>query len=162
MKTRKYFLIWTLVILILLVLYFPLSEYRAENLDMWIGKYDYGETYEHNSGEMSYFIDYEIFIFKIDGDYYAKLTGDGWFTQKRSLGYVKGDENSIDIYFKQNMPGDSLYKEGINRYEENELLITLSYVGSELHTSWHTLREAFPILCDIEGEIEGIYFEKDL
>ncbi len=163
MKIRKYIFICIPVILILVVLYYFLTAYRAEELDTWIGKYDYTKTYEHNDVEgMAYVIDYEIIIFKIDGDYYAKLTGDGWFTQKRSLGYVEGDNNSINIYFKENMPGDSLYQNGIDRYEEGELLITLSYVGSELHTSWHALRDAFLTLCDIEGEIEGVYFEKDL
>ncbi len=163
MKIRKYIFICIPVILIWVVLYYFLSTYSKGVLDKWIGKCDYTKTYEHNDVEgMAYVIDYEIIIFKMDGDYYAKLTGDGWFTQKRSLGYVEGDNNSINIYFKENMPGDSLYQNGIDRYEEGELLITLSYVGSELHTSWHALRDAFLTLCDIEGEIEGVYFEKDL
>lgn len=112
MKIRKYIFICVPAVLLLAVLYFIAAACCAERLDRWIGKYDYAETYEHNDGGgMWYFINYEIIIFKIDGDYYAKLTGDGWYTQKRSLGRVIGNKNSIDIYFMENMPGDSLGKE---------------------------------------------------
>lgn len=107
MKMRKYIFICLPVTLILIVLYyFVVTVCHTEELDTWKGTYNYSETYDHNDGEGEwYFIDYEIMIFKIDGDYYAKLTGNGWFTQKRLLGYVKGDKNSIDIYLKENMPG---------------------------------------------------------
>ncbi|MBD5494205.1 MAG: hypothetical protein HDR12_07480 [Lachnospiraceae bacterium] len=135
------------------------NKYESNKLDTWMGRYGFTDTFEHNSGEINYFVDYEIIIYKDDGKYYAELEGNGWFLQTRSLAYVEGDENSIDIIFKSSLPGDSLY--GIvERYEEDELMLTLSYDDSELISSWHVLRKEHPIFTESEEEIKDIYFEK--
>lgn len=135
------------------------SIYESNKLDIWMGRYGFTDTFEHNSGEINYFVDYEIIIYKDDGKYYAELEGNGWFLQTRSLAYVEGDENSIDIFFKSSLPGDSLY--GIvERYEKDELMLTLSYDDSELISSWHVLRKEHPIFIESEEEIKGVYFEK--
>ena len=135
------------------------SIYENNELDTWMGRYGFTDTFEHNSGEMHYFVDYEIIIYKDDGKYYAELEGNGWFLQTHSLAYIEGDKNSIDIIFKSSLPGDSLYGR-VERYEEDELMLTFSYDGSELVTTWHVLRKEHPILIESEEEIKGIYFEK--
>lgn len=78
--------------------------------------------------------------------------------ETRSLGYVKGNENSIDIFFKEALPGDSLYEN--DRYKEDELLVVLSYADMELQTSWYAFRQEYPNLWEKEEGIEGIYFKK--
>ncbi|MDE7283960.1 MAG: hypothetical protein K2N85_10335 [Lachnospiraceae bacterium] len=135
------------------------SIYENNKLDIWMGRYGFTDTFEHNSGEINYFVDYEIIIYKDYGKYYAELEGNGWFLQTRSLAYVEGDENSIDIIFKSSLPGDSLYGM-VERYEEDELMLTLSYDDSELISSWHVLRKEHPIFIESVEEIKGIYFEK--
>ena len=133
--------------------------YERKKLDVWTGEYVFSDTFEHNSGEMHYVVDYEIIIYRDDRKYYAELEGDGWFLQTRSLAYIEGDENSIDILFKSSLPGDSLYGRA-ERYEEDELMLTLSYDGSELISSWYALRNEHPIFIESEEEIKGIYFDK--
>lgn len=128
-------------------------------LDTWTGQYIFSETFPHNSGEINYFVDYEIIIYKDDGRYYAELGGNGWFLQTRSLAYIEGSENSIDIIFKGTLPGDSLYGR-VERYEADELILTLSYDGSELISTWHALRREHPVLIECEEEIKGNYFKK--
>lgn len=66
----------------------------------------------------------------------------------RTLGYIKGDKKLINIYFEDTFPEDSLYED--DRYKKNELLVTVSYVDTELQTSWYALRKEYPILCEEE------------
>lgn len=132
---------------------------KRKALNNWLGKYGYSETYPHNSGDMYYVVDYEITIYEDRGIYYAELTGSGWFLSTRSLAYVEGDRNSIDIIFKQTLPGDSLYGE-MERYEKDDLLITLTYNNSELYSLWYELQQEHPFLCDSEELMKGAYFIK--
>lgn len=87
------------------------------------------------------------------------MEGNGWFLQTRSLAYIEGNENSIDILFKSSLPGDSLYGSA-ERYEEEELMLTLSYDGTQLISSWHALRNEHPVFIESVEEIKGIYFDK--
>jgi len=154
----KILIIFFLAIFVLLFYFVKVIDRRKE-LDGWLGKYDYAESYEHNSGEMKYVVDYDIIIFKDGKNYYAELCGNGWFLETRSLAYIKGDKNSIDIIFKQTLPGDSLY--GVKeRYDKDDLLITLTYDNSELQSSWYALQQEHPFLCDSEEQMEGTYFNK--
>lgn len=139
--------------------YFQKTIYESKKLDVWTGQYVYSDAFEHNSGEISYCVDYEIIIYRDDGRYYAELEGNGWFLQTRSLAYIEGNENSIDIIFKNTLPGDSLYGRE-DRYEADELMLTLVYDGSELITAWHALRREHPVYIESTEEIKGNYFEK--
>lgn len=98
-----------------------------------------------------------MIIYRDDGKYYAELEGNGWFLQTRSLAYVVGNENSIDIIFRSSLPGDSLYVIS-ERYKRNELLLTLTYNGSELQSTWHVLQGEEPVLSESGEKIEGVYF----
>lgn len=156
--------IWIkLIFIVLFIFLFVIVLYRVKliqnrkELDTWLGKYTYSETFEHNGEEINYWVGYDLIIYKVDGQYYAELRGDGWFLQTKSLAYIKGNGNSIDIFFKETLPGDSLYGK-TERYEEDELMVTLTHQGSELYSVWHVLRREHPIFCEYKGEIEGIYF----
>lgn len=161
-KERTHFK-WIPVIIFSMILaagiYCQKTIYQRKKLDIWIGEYVFSDMFEHNSGEINYCVDYEIIIYRDGGRYYAELEGNGWFLQTRSLAYIEGDENSIDILFKSSLPGDSLY--GVaERYETDELMLTLSYDGSELISTWHVLRKEHPIFSESEEEIKGSYFQK--
>lgn len=75
------------------------TVYERKKLGVWTGEYAFSDTFEHNSGEMYYFVGYELIIYRDGGTYYAELEGNGWFLQTRSLANIEGDENSIDILF---------------------------------------------------------------
>lgn len=158
-RMKKYILICIVAILLLAGLYFFITDWHAKELDTWTGRYSCFTIIESKDSEQGIFADFEIIIFKINRNYYAKLSGDGWMLLTRSLACVKGDKNSIDIIFMDTLPQDKLY--AMDRYEEGELLLTLSYVDSKLHTTWHALKIENPSLSGMEGELEGIYFEKD-
>lgn len=101
----------------------------------------------------------EISIFKINEDYYAEIICSCELqTEIRLLGHVKGDENSIDIFFRDILPGAGLYEGG--RYEKNELLIALSYTDMELQSTWYALRKEYPNLWEKEEGLRGTYFKK--
>lgn len=143
------------VVLISEIYFFYFSEIKEneKELDTWLGYYFFSAELEVG------WRDYEISIFKIKGKYYAELTRSyALQPETRSLGYVKGDKNSINIFFKDILPGDSLYEN--DRYKEDELLIALSYADKELQTSWYALRQEYPKLEEKGEEVKGIYFKK--
>ncbi|MCI8775691.1 MAG: hypothetical protein HFI50_17635 [Lachnospiraceae bacterium] len=148
-----------LVILLMAGVPFQKTIDESKKLDIWIGQYVFSDAFEHNSGEIHYCVDYEIIIYRDGGRYYAELEGNGWFLQTRSLAYIEGNENSIDIIFKNTLPGDSLYGRE-ERYEVDELMLTLFYDGSELISTWHALRREHPVYIEGTKEIKGNYFEK--
>lgn len=153
-------LIYLLDIMLFVILIFEISVHcfieakeNKRELDTWLGCYHFSAELEEG------WRDYEISIFKINGNYYVELTrGYALKPETRSLGYVKGNENSIDIFFKEALPGDSLYEN--DRYKEDELLVVLSYADMELQTSWYAFRQEYPDLWEKEEGIEGIYFKK--
>lgn len=147
-------------------LYFRKREIDRQDLDMWMGAYSYSELYKFDDKNVD--VRFELIIYKDDGNYYAEFKNTGYsltkqdysvLLQSRSLAYIKGNEESIDICFKSTLPGDRLY--GISeRYNRNELLLTLTYSDSGLQSSWHTLQEEEPVLSESEEKMEGVYFTK--
>lgn len=152
-------LIMLFVIIFLIGLFLVKETGKRDELDDWLGMYGYFEAFEHIDGVVNYTVNYEIIIYKDEQTYYAELRGNGWFLQTRSLAYVEGDENSINIIFKQTLPGDYLYGR-VERYEKDELLITLTYEKSELISSWYALQHEYPVWWDSEEPMKGIYFTK--
>lgn len=145
--------------MIALILEFFCLNYlkREENkreLSTWLGGYCYCGQLE--DGKRCYTID----IYEIDRKYYAELVRrNGLEPDTRTLGYVKGGGKSINIYFEDTLPGDSLYED--DRYKKNELLMILSHTDTELQTSWYTFRQEHPVLCGEEEGITGVVFEKE-
>lgn len=125
--------------MIVLILGFFCLNYlkREENkreLSTWLGGCCYCGQLE--DGKRCYTID----IYEIDRKYYAELVRrNGLEPDTRILGYVKRDGKSINIYFEDTLPGDSLYED--DRYKKNELLMILSHTDTELQTSWYTFRQ---------------------
>ncbi len=168
----KKFLIQRVVaaLLVLMALYSLFSYGKTVNnrkkLDTWIGVYGYSEVYEYDEERIQ--IDFDIMIYKIDENYYAELENKGYifypksyelFLEMRSLAYIKGDGDSIDIFFKGNMPGDSLY--GMEeRYKEGELMLTLTRKEDGLYSAWYALKQEHPVLCEMENIAEDIYYIK--
>ena len=156
-KKKKKLIYWLciilFVILILEIFLYAFFENKdnEKELDTWLGWYCFNSKFVTNGKSFS--DRNEIYIFKINGDYYAELICNGVPHPARLLGYVKGNENSINIFFKDILPGDSLYEE--NRYEDDELLVALLYEDSELYTSWHALRREYSIILE-----KGLYYRK--
>lgn len=160
------FVIILIIFLLFAGLFYRKKEINREDLDIWLGAYSYSELYKFDDENVD--VHFGLIIYKDDGNYYAefKNTGDSLrvqdysvILQSRSLAYIKGNEESIDICFKSTLPGDSLY--GISeRYKKNELLLTLTYSDYELQTSWHALQEEEPVLGESEEKMEGAYFRK--
>lgn len=130
-----------------------------KNLNNWIGEYYYIETFPHNSGQITYFIEYTIIIYKEENKYYAQITGDGWFTMTRMLAQVTGDQNKIDIAYLQATPGDLSYG-SYEAFDKGEVLWQFERNGSDINTIWKSGKEFHPTLIEMEGEIMGKYFAK--
>ena len=139
---------------------------NVKELDTWLGRYSYSELYKFDNENVD--VNFELIIYKDDGNYYAEFKNIGYslrkkdysvLLQSRSLAYIKGDEESIDIYFRQTLTGDSLY--GISeRYKKNELLLRRTTSDSELQTLWYELQEEEPVLGESEEKVQGVYFTK--
>ena len=155
-----------IVILVIIFVVYLISSFiflnlkKNNNLDNWLGSYNYTAIFPHGTDkDMNYVIDYNILIYKEEGNYYAKIINDGWFTQTRSLAQIIGNKYSIDIKFLETLPEDSLYGE-VERYERNEILLNLNYNESELQTLWLALRSEHPTFAENNDSITGIYFKK--
>lgn len=153
MKNKK--LLFFLVTLFL-ISYYVKTLYDMKELDNWLGKYEYTEIFGDVHEEINYAVNYEVIIYKDGTDYYAELRGDGWFLNTDSLAYIQGNKNTVDILFKKTLPGDHFFGE-IERYDNNELMLTFTYDDSKLISTWHALRDEYPIFSE---KMEGIYFEK--
>lgn len=137
------------------------NDGEEDDMDSWLGEYDFVDAFPHNSGALNYIIGIDITIYKQDEDYYAQITGDGWFLQTRTLARVTGDKNSIDITFLENLPGDSLYENNIERYEYGEELLHFERLkNGEMRTEWKALRNQHPVFSETDDKISGTYFEK--
>ena len=139
-------------------------ERNSDDLDIWLGAYSYSELYKFDDENVD--VEFGLIIYKVDGNYYAEFKNSGYslrtqdysvLLQSRSLAYIKGNGESIDIYFKRTLPGDSLF--GISeRYKSNELLLTLTYSDSGLQSTWHALQVEEPVQGGSQEKMEGIYF----
>lgn len=163
-KNMVLFVAAFIVILLLALSYYGQKERNREELDAWLGAYSFSKLYKFDNENID--VRFELIIYKDDGNYYAEFKNTGYSQQKedfsillqsRSLAYIKGNEESIDIYFKSTLPGDSLYGES-ERYKRNELLLTLTFSDSGLQSSWHALQGEEPVLREKEEMVEGTYF----
>ncbi len=131
---------------------------QSENLESWIGEYNYTAVFPHESGEINYVIDYNIHIYEEQGIYYAKIVGDGWQTQERTLALVEGDEEKIELIFVETLAEDIMYGTA-GRYDDKAVLLCLENTKEGLQTAWHAMMH--PVLADVEEVVYGVYFEKE-
>lgn len=135
-----------------------LKNYK--NLDNWLGKYYYCETYPHNSGELSYVIEYTVTIYKDENKYYAQIVGDGWYTMARYLAQVTGNRKKVDISFLQRLPDDVCYGCERDPFSKGEVLLQFEREENDLKTVWLAGKKFFLSFEDLEGEITTKSFEK--
>ena len=81
----------------------------SPKLESWIGDYTFSEFAPPNQNMF-----YRISIYKENGNYFAKITIDGFQTIERLQAKVSGDDNSIKIFFSKYLPNNRFesYVEG--------------------------------------------------
>lgn len=136
-------------ILLALFVMLCIHHRNSQNLDNWIGEYYFSKTYPHNSGEIFYFIEYTIIIYKDGNKYYAQITGDGWQTMTRVLAQVTGDRDKIEISYLQELSNDMS-----PGFDEGEVLWRFELDGRDINTVWLAGKIYF------EGEVTGRSFER--
>ena len=135
---------------------FWFHEKHEKNLDNWIGKYYYCETYPQNCHELFYGIEYTITIYRDGNEYYAQIVGDGWFTMSRYLARVTGNRKEVEISFLQSLPDDMYY----GFFPKGEVLWRFEREGNDLNTVWLAGKKLFESFANLEGEITTRSFEK--
>lgn len=148
-----------LSVFIVVTLLFEIYKYvevieRPKELDDWVGYYTY--TYLNKSEDI--YIEFSIRIYNDGRRYYAEIENWGDYSQtgyfySRSLAYIKGNTNSLDIYFRSTLPGDSLYGTQ-ERFDKNQLMITLKHTDddSRLHSTWYVLDRGSPVMLNMIHE----------
>lgn len=128
---------------------------QHKNLDSWLGEYSYSETFPHNSGELSYFVNYTVEIYKQEGKYYAQITGDGWQTCVRCLARVTGNRNKVELTYMGRLSDDitSII------FDRGETLWRFEREDNDINTVWLAGKALHPTLSDMEGEIVRKSFE---
>ena len=109
------------------------SVKTSPNLESWVGDYEFSEFAPPNINMF-----YGFSIYRENGNYYAKISIDGFQTIKRLQANVSGDENSIKLIFAEYLPD--------NRFEpyiEEDILLSLEKRNSYLCTNWGKIQ---PIL----------------
>lgn len=121
-----------------------------DNLDNWIGKYVFGESYsEEDSAYM--FMDYDIDIYKEKDQYYADVVVNGQMTAINLTANVYGNEEWISLVIAEYNPE---HITGLSEME-NTVLLSLRNQGGELYTYWGVLEPLSDKL-----PYSGMYFEK--
>lgn len=147
-------------VILMLSAVFLIQIKHYKNLNSWLGKYYYCETYPHSSGELFYVIEYTVTIYRDDNKYYAQIVGDGWYTMTRYLAQVTGNRNKIDISFLQRLPDDVLYGCERDPFPKGEVLLRFERDGDDLNTVWLAGKKFFLSFENQEGEITTKSFEK--
>lgn len=101
-----------------------------ENLDAWIGNYEYSESYAEIDGPPM-FMDYSIEVYKGEKDYFANMEIMGQTTMASVEAKVYGDREWISFVFigyaDDNITGV---------YEKDDVLLSLRKDGNEIYTYW--------------------------
>lgn len=125
---------------------------RLKELDDWVGYYTYFDESE------DIYVEFSIRIYNDGRKYYAEIENWVFFSQidyfySRSLAYIKGNTNSIDIYFRSTLPGDSLYG-AEERFNKNELMITLEHTenDSRIYSTWYVFNRENPIILNMKKQ----------
>lgn len=122
-----------------------ISSIPGEDLDSWIGTYRF---YEYGGNYIN--MNYRIFIFKENQQYFADIFIDGHMTMVRDRAEVTGNAESIKLTFIKKYPdGDD------QRYQIGDLLISFRYQDSTLYTDWGEFESML-----LENNDSGVYFEK--
>lgn len=133
---KSFLMICFILVVIVIALMFHRNFMQQDNkLDTWLGGFKYEEIVPHPSGELNYYTDYYITIWKHHNQYYAAVEGSGWQLDTWELAYVSGDDKMIEIISLQTLPGDSMYGRH-ERYDKGEMLVRLERDGEKIITEW--------------------------
>ena len=138
MTAKKVLFICLLLVIIamLLYVYFVNYSYKQE-LDSWIGNYDFYEFSEPNMNMV-----YHIEIYKHMEKYFASINIDGFQTMGRIKADVIGNTKSIKLIF------NSYLADNVSElYQKGDALLLLRK-GDKLLTSWLEMK---PMLSENEG-----------
>lgn len=125
---------------------------RNNNLDSWIGEYEFGGVLETDSNIRPNPVwVYNLDIYKETGIYYATIEIDGYQTIQRLKAIVKGDEEFISLIFELYLPDNQS-----EPYKENDILLSLEKKNSEIYTYWGKIN---PIVEE-NNESGKVYFVK--
>ena len=150
MNRRHRFIYYLLLSVIFIILLSGCSENSqinssmdSENLNGWVGRYGY---YEFNPPNMN--MEYVIYIYNDNNDYYADIYIDGFQTNRWLRAKVTGNENAIDLVFIEYFSGyiNALYQKG-------DILLSFQKRNGELYTYWEEIQ---PMLT--ENKEPGVYF----
>lgn len=150
-KRQLCYFLFILVILIETIVFIVVYKNRlqsSENLDSWIGHYQFSE----GASDPPMGMDYEIRIYEENGNYYADFYQDGQTTMVRAKAKVYGDNEWISLVFEEYLPDHNI---GLN-CKGDCVLLSFRREDQNIYTYWG---ETVPLLYDNEycGEI---YFKK--
>ena len=119
---RKYILA---IVTILVLSACSCCFHKTENLDSWLGGYEYFDSFsaeeiEEDPSLGQFCVQYNLYIVKGGDRYYAYLTANGWMTWDRICAKVEGNENEVKIVFEE-----FIQCEEQGRYEEGEVFLIL-------------------------------------
>lgn len=151
MKRQLLYFLFILIIVIqsvMLIIFYKNESQSKENLDSWIGYYEFSE----GASDPPMGMDYEIRIYEEEGEYYADLYQGGQTTMVRARAKVYGDNEWISLIFEEYLQDHNI---GLN-CKGNCVLLSFRCEEEDIYTYWG---ETEPLLYDDEycGEI---YFKK--
>lgn len=126
------------------------DEEARDDLDGWIGEYTFGEYAENEIGAMM-FMDYNIDIYKENGQYYADVVVNGHLTGINLKAKLYGNEEWVSLVIAEYNPD---HITGLSE-KENTVLLSLRKQGEEIYTYWGVLEA-----MDVNLPCSGIYLEK--
>lgn len=130
------------------------EELTADDLDGWIGEYTFSEYYE-NGDLAPQFWDYDIDIYKENGQYYADVEVNGHMVGINVKAQVYGDEEWISLVLMEYNPDHIM---GISEMENN-VILSLRKEEENLYTYWGILTP----LWEAEGGVSvsgGSYLQR--
>lgn len=117
-----------------------------DNLNGWLGDYEFYEYFPPNIN-----MEYNINIYKENGDYFAKIYIDGFQTTKKIKAKVLSNQDGINLVFETYLPDST--GQDLNK---GDVLLGFKKVDSEIYTNWGKIEPTLP-----ENKPSGkVYFTK--
>lgn len=133
------------------------GQEEPASLDSWIGNYEYSLNYTSDGIVGSTpFWQYELVIFKCQGQYFARFENNGFQMETSFLARVTGDENTIEFHYIQECPESMSYY--IERFDDDALLLTFTKENDKLLTTWYAMADYHNAFLGQSGKITGDYY----
>ncbi|MFI5159409.1 MAG: DUF5991 domain-containing protein [Sphingobacteriales bacterium] len=134
---RVIYFSWIVILVALLANFSYCQSRNNENLDGWVGKYEYVEQpVKGFSGHYDMLMGWDLVITKTGDHYQARLNINGYQTFIEYLTDIDGSSNSINVKFNKQTDGPIYpYANPV----KGERLFTLKRVDGKLVTTWGKL-----------------------